>query len=133
MARTVLAGALLLSFRVLGGPQPESDRPVPAKGPTSAHELGLPAAGKESAVGESAVLPKRSKLGAFLSKSRGAIQSSRILSAPLRFLKTINPFAPLEPEPELGGAGDDNPRAWTSIMGWNPGGSAFPDPVTSWP
>jgi hypothetical protein len=55
-------------------------------------------------------------------------------STPRRLLNLVNPLAPVEPQPvpetRLGGV---STRAWSSVVGWSPGGSAFPDPVTHEP
>ncbi len=60
------------------------------------------------------------------------LQPKKIAGLPLRLLKPLNPFAPVEPEDMRPGRGDYNPRAWTTISGWTPGSSAFPDPRTHW-
>ena len=53
-----------------------------------------------------------------------------IIGFPRRLLHLINPFAKAEPRSESENARELSPRAWTTVAGWNPGGSAFPDPVT---
>jgi len=52
-------------------------------------------------------------------------------STPKRLLNLINPFAPVEPQPapETRVRGMST-RPWSSVVGWNPGGSSFPDGVT---
>jgi len=54
------------------------------------------------------------------------LQPKKIATLPLRLLKPLNPFAPIEPEDMRPGRGDYNPRAWTTVAGWSPGSSAFP-------
>ena len=49
---------------------------------------------------------------------------------PKRFLQLVNPFAPMEPSPTIPKVTNEHPRAWTAVVGWNPGVSAFPDPST---
>ena len=55
-----------------------------------------------------------------------------IRQTPKRFLQLINPFQQRAEEaaPEWTGGSDLNPRAWSSLVGWRPGASAFPDPAT---
>jgi hypothetical protein len=50
-------------------------------------------------------------------------------STPKRLLNLINPFAPVEPQPARQTSGLST-RSWTSVAGWNPGSSSFPDGVT---
>jgi len=50
-------------------------------------------------------------------------------STPKRLLNLINPFAPVEPPSPRQTSGLST-RSWTSVAGWNPGGSAFPNGVT---
>jgi hypothetical protein len=52
---------------------------------------------------------------------------------PKRFLSLINPFAAVEDNEEEPSVPGQHPRAWTTQVGWNPGGSAFPDPRTHVP
>jgi len=48
-------------------------------------------------------------------------------STPKRLLQLVNPFAPVEPQPApQTRVKDMSTRAWSSVVGWNPGGSAFP-------
>jgi len=60
------------------------------------------------------------------------LQPKKIAGLPLRLLKPLNPFAPVEPDEMRPGRGEYNPRAWTTVAGWSPGSSAFPDPRTHW-
>jgi hypothetical protein len=58
------------------------------------------------------------KEGTFSQKSRGLLQ-------------LINPFAPVGPKPEIEKRTKGlSTRAWSTTVGWNPGGSAFPDATT---
>jgi hypothetical protein len=50
--------------------------------------------------------------------------------APRRLLHSINPFAKKEHVEEIENPRDMNPHAWTTMVGWSPGRSAFADPVT---
>jgi len=52
---------------------------------------------------------------------------------PKRCLQLVNPFAPLEASPVTPNVPNEHPRAWTELVGWNPGVSAFPDPRTHQP
>jgi hypothetical protein len=100
---------------------------------------------------------KKSKLSAALARPFKALQPKRLLGLPGRLLKPLNPFAPIEPNelqtlnpspsysrtwtslnggftrPSASTSRQYDPRAWTTIAGWSPGASAFPDPITSWP
>ena len=61
-------------------------------------------------------------------KAKGMSEISR------QYLQLINPFAPSEPRTEAAALpARVEGRAWTTAVGWNPGGSAFPDPVTHEP
>ncbi len=55
-------------------------------------------------------------------------------STPKQLLQLVNPFAPVPPQPapETRTRGIST-RAWTSVVGWSPGSSAFPDAVTHEP
>ena len=57
-------------------------------------------------------------------------KARKIGEVPKRLLHLINPFAPSERKEEWESTRGLNTRAWTSIVGWNPGGSAFSDAVT---
>ena len=53
-----------------------------------------------------------------------------------RLAHLANPLAKSEPKPEIEYSGSlkrVSPRAWTTIVGWSPGSSAFPDPVSHEP
>ena len=52
---------------------------------------------------------------------------------PTRFLQLINPFAPMEASQVIPNVPNEHPRAWTELVGWSPGVSAFPDPRTHQP
>ena len=61
-------------------------------------------------------------------KARGISDASK------QVLQLVNPFARSEPKPE----GESLPtpverRAWSTVVGWNPGASAFPNEVTHRP
>jgi hypothetical protein len=62
-----------------------------------------------------------------------AIKSKKFWNAPLSLLRAIDPFAPAGSKEEVRRVGDLSPRAWTTIAGWHPGASAFPDPITHEP
>ena len=72
-----------------------------------------------------AVTPDR-----FVKKRPPLSVKKRIVQAPRRFLKAINPFAPSEPKEGFEKLGDLSPRAWTTTIGWHSGGPSFQDPVT---
>jgi hypothetical protein len=44
-----------------------------------------------------------------------------------RVLHLFSPFSPAEPNVPAGATGPANTRAWSTIVGWSPGRSAFPD------
>jgi hypothetical protein len=50
--------------------------------------------------------------------------------APRRFFHLINPFAKSEPGPDYANSRELSPRAWSSVVGWRNGASAFPDATT---
>jgi hypothetical protein len=54
----------------------------------------------------------------------------KIREVPRRLLQLFNLFAPLERKEELESTRGLSARAWSSVVGWNPGGSAFSDPMT---
>ena len=73
-----------------------------------------------------AVTPKLQASGPLIEP----FKPSQTSSTPKRLLQLVNPFAPVEPQPapETRVKGMST-RAWTSVVGWNPGGSAFPNGV----
>jgi hypothetical protein len=74
-----------------------------------------------------AVTPKLQASGPLVE----AFKPNQTSSTPKRLLNLVNPFAPVEPQPapETRTRGLST-RSWTTVAGWNPGGSAFPDGVT---
>jgi hypothetical protein len=52
---------------------------------------------------------------------------------PKRFLQLVNPLAPMEASPITPQVPNEHRRAWASLVGWNPGVSAFPEPRTHVP
>ena len=54
-------------------------------------------------------------------------------AVPKQFLQLINPLAPMEPSPVNQKVTGEHRKAWATLIGWNPGGSAFPDPRTHVP
>lgn len=63
----------------------------------------------------------------------GLFKVKKVLDLPRQLLHLINPFAAGEARDEGYRRGDLDPRAWTTIVGWHPGQSAFPDAVTQEP
>jgi hypothetical protein len=59
--------------------------------------------------------------------------TAKPVEVPQRLLHLINPFALVEANPVAPNIPNEHPRAWTALVGWNPGGSAFPDPRTHEP
>jgi hypothetical protein len=57
----------------------------------------------------------------------------RITEVPKRLLQLINPFAASEHKDGLETTRGLSARAWSSTVGWHPGGSAFSDPMTHEP
>jgi hypothetical protein len=57
-------------------------------------------------------------------------KGAKLRDFPRRFLHSINPFARTAPAEQVQRTGSLSPRAWTSTVGWHPGQSAFPDPLT---
>lgn len=60
-------------------------------------------------------------------------KGKRLWEAPGRFVRLINPFAKTERRSEVENASDISPRAWSSVVGWSNGRSAFPDAVSHEP
>jgi hypothetical protein len=54
----------------------------------------------------------------------------KIREVPRRLLHLINPFAPTERKEEFESTRGLSVRAWTTVVGWHVGGSAFPDAMT---
>src|SRR6184192_3056775 len=54
----------------------------------------------------------------------------KVTDVPKRLLQLINPFSPSERKEELESTRGLSARAWSSTVGWNPGGSAFSDAMT---
>ena len=57
-------------------------------------------------------------------------KSKGLRDLPKRLFHWVNPFAPTEPRVAYESTPKLSTRAWSTTVGWNPGGSAFPDPVT---
>jgi hypothetical protein len=60
-------------------------------------------------------------------------QSRRLADVPRRIAPWFNPFAKTEPPRRIERDEGISTRAWTEVVGWNPGGSAFPDATTHEP
>jgi hypothetical protein len=60
-------------------------------------------------------------------------RAKRIRTLPRGLLHLINPFARAEPREEIERVGGISSRPWTSVVGWSPGASAFPDAKTHEP
>lgn len=54
-------------------------------------------------------------------------------TVPGSFLKLLNPLAPVAPKAERATKGKLGSQAWASVMGYSPGRSAFPDPLSHEP
>jgi len=90
-------------------------------------------------------LDKKTDLKGYLAQP--APESKSLLKIPLGIIRDLNPLAPIGkpaalPVPRHGGpealsseikVKRLSPRAWTTTVGWHPGESAFPDPITAWP
>lgn len=61
------------------------------------------------------------------------LRARKFWDFPLRLLRLANPFAAREAAPEPEPLREESPRAWTAVVGWNPGASMFPDPLTDHP
>ena len=60
-------------------------------------------------------------------------KARKIGEIPKRLWQLLNPFAPSERKEELESTRGLSARAWSSTVGWHPGGSAFSDAVTHEP
>ena len=58
------------------------------------------------------------------------LKVKRLHDVPKALLQLINPFAVPEPKVEFESTRDTSTRAWATTVGWHPGASAFPDPMT---
>jgi hypothetical protein len=58
------------------------------------------------------------------------LTARRITDVPKRLLQLINPFTVSDRKEVLESTRGLSARAWSSTVGWNPGGSAFSDPTT---
>ena len=70
---------------------------------------------------------KKLRLGGSLLR---AFKGRRIADLPRRVRHLINPFAPVERVEQFEKTRDINPRAWSTMVGLHPGGSAFPEATT---
>jgi hypothetical protein len=61
------------------------------------------------------------------------LQSPRLGDVPRRIGDLFNPFAKTEPARQIERDSGVSARAWTEVVGWNPGASAFPDASTHEP
>ncbi len=59
-----------------------------------------------------------------------ALHVSKPMGLPKRLLHLVDPFAPMDQSEEPPEVEGSNPLAWTSLVGWSPGISAFADPRT---
>ncbi len=57
-------------------------------------------------------------------------KATRFWEFPRRLVHLINPFARSEPREEPQAVRELSPRAWSTVVGWHPGQSAFPDALT---
>ncbi len=100
--------------------------------PVRAQQTGAEAGGQKTGTSMQAEGPAAKQplevTGPLVSPFRG-----KASEVPGRLLNLINPFAPVEPSatsaPPRTVRGP-SPRAWTTVAGWHPGRSAFPDAVT---
>jgi hypothetical protein len=60
-------------------------------------------------------------------------KGEKVSEAPRRALQLVNPFAPIQRIEPLEKTRDLNPHAWSTMVGFRPGGSAFPDATTHEP
>lgn len=95
--------------------------------PTLRYKSQSPDAPAESRNNTASIQPKRLHLSGSLVEPLKSRPASEI---PKRVVQLFNPFAPAEPKPEPPRVEKLSPRAWTTVAGWNPGRSAFADPVT---
>ena len=82
---------------------------------------------EETKVSQDAIVGKKLELSGPLVRP---FKVRKIREVPRRLLHVINPFAPLERKQEFESTRGLSVRAWTSVVGWNAGGSAFPDAMT---
>ncbi len=61
------------------------------------------------------------------------LKAKKFWEVPRRVLHLVNPFAPHETTPQVPGTRELSPRAWSTVVGWSPGRSAFPDETTHEP
>jgi len=66
----------------------------------------------------------------FFKKRPTVSVGKKIVQAPRRLLRAINPFAPAEAKETLEFPADLTPRAWTTTIGWHSGGPRFDNPTT---
>jgi hypothetical protein len=60
------------------------------------------------------------------------LKSKKVSEVPKRMFQSINPFAPTQTKP-VERLPKTSPRAWSEIVGWGGGQSAFPSEVTHEP
>ena len=70
---------------------------------------------------------KRSRFGGPL---LSAFRAFDLTEVPKRVMQLINPFAPVEQSDRIDKTTYLSARAWSTTVGWNPGGSAFADART---
>jgi hypothetical protein len=58
------------------------------------------------------------------------LKAKKLRDVPKALLQLINPFAVPEPKVEFESTHETSTRAWATTVGWHPGASAFPDPMT---
>lgn len=58
------------------------------------------------------------------------LKAKTIGGVPVRILRLSNPLGPAEPKVEVERVGGESSRAWSSVAGWHPGASGFPNPIT---
>jgi hypothetical protein len=61
------------------------------------------------------------------------LKVKKLSEVPRVILQLINPFAPSERKIEFQTTRGLSTRAWSTVVGWHPGGSAFSDPMTHEP
>jgi hypothetical protein len=128
-ASFIVMTLLLATFR----PFAQQSTPAPAPSPLAVGAVGYDTHAAPIVIPAPSPTPSDKISGKHLVLQGPLVQPFKAKSfwdAPRRLLHSINPFAKKEHVEEIENPRDLNPHAWTTMVGWSPGQSAFADPIT---
>ena len=117
--------------------QPPAAKPAPTPPPPQPIEFGSapqvpsPVVGAPALAPDASLVATRFQLSGPLVRPFKGWPTRSHWKVPLRLLQSIDPFSPLPgPANDRERAEGLSERAWSTVAGWRPGASAFPDAIT---